>query len=374
MADERIIRGKDRIAQLQGLRGLAMIGIFLMHTQTFYSSEGFGEIGFIADAMGRGGVIVFFMLSGFLLTFKGKEIPNSTLRTRLKMCRTKFHKLWLLYVLTLIFAFFGYGRIPQTLVDWCYSIVSLPLCLTYMQDLIPHVGINISYNGPAWYISAMFIIWILAYTFPKSINEIKTWGVSKCLWAIMAIVTIQVIYKIGECHFPTHLIPINHPQVYMSWISYFSPFYNFGYFLMGCFIGRLSLLHNSQCLLWYSLGLIFPLAMFYIMGKTSYSAYSMPLITELFIGLLMLTIMIDKSILNKLLSLKPLVWFGNISASFFLIHGVVNYHLRYVEDIIAKPTLFFISFIISFVLSVLSEKYIMLKTDESVLQHIKKIA
>lgn len=85
---------------------------------------------------------------------------------------------------------------------------------------------------------------------------------------------------------------------------------------MGCFIGRLSLLHNSQCLLWYSLGLIFPLAMFYIMGKTSYSAYSMPLITELFIGLLMLTIMIDKSILNKLFSLKPLVWFGNISASF----------------------------------------------------------
>lgn len=35
MADERIIRGKDRIAQLQGLRGLAMLGIFLMHTQTF---------------------------------------------------------------------------------------------------------------------------------------------------------------------------------------------------------------------------------------------------------------------------------------------------------------------------------------------------
>lgn len=93
MADERIIRGRERIAQLQGLRGLAMLGIFLMHTQTFYSSEGFGEIGFIADAMGRGGVIVFFMLSGFLLTFKGKEIPESSLRTRLKVCRAKFHKL-----------------------------------------------------------------------------------------------------------------------------------------------------------------------------------------------------------------------------------------------------------------------------------------
>ena len=67
-----------------------------------------------------------------------------------------------------------------------------------------------------------------------------------------------------------------------------------------------------------------------------------------------------------------MVW--QYKCEFFLIHGVVNYHLRYVEDIVAKPTLFFISFIISFVLSVLSEKYIMLKTDESILQHIKKIS
>lgn len=59
---------QDRIPQLQGLRGLAMLGIFLMHTQSFWSYTGFGKWNFIADDLGSSGVIIFIMLSGFLLT------------------------------------------------------------------------------------------------------------------------------------------------------------------------------------------------------------------------------------------------------------------------------------------------------------------
>lgn len=367
------MRGGE-IVQLQGLRGLAMLGIFLMHTQTFWSPEGFGDIGDIADCMGRGGVIVFFMLSGFLLTYKKKEIPEMPPMVRLKASRMKFHKLRMLYVLTLVVAFFGYGRIPQSITDWCYSIISLPLCLTYTQDLIPHVGINISYNGPAWYISAMFIIWILVYTFPKSINRISGYTAKQCFRAILITIAIQVAYKIGEYRFPTHLIPINHSSIYMAWISYFSPFYNFGYFIMGCFIGRLAALHNARHSSWHTLALLPIMLMFYAMSETSYSAYSTPLITEMLVGLLLLIIMAERSVIRQVLSMKPLVWFGNLSASFFLIHGVVNYQLRYVEEIVNKPLLFFISFFISLGLSLLSERYLILKTDESILQHIKKIA
>lgn len=90
--------GKNKITQLQGLRGLAMIGIFLMHTQTFWSSEGFGNMGEEADNWGRIGVIAFFMLSGFLLTYKGKNIPILSPAERLNACWMKFNKLRLLYI------------------------------------------------------------------------------------------------------------------------------------------------------------------------------------------------------------------------------------------------------------------------------------
>lgn len=366
--------GKNKITQLQGLRGLAMIGIFLMHTQTFWSSEGFGNMGEEADNWGRIGVIAFFMLSGFLLTYKGKNIPILSPAERLNACWMKFNKLRLLYILTLVIAFFGYGRIPQSLVDWCYAIVSLPLCLTYTQDLIPHVGINISYNGPSWYISALFIIWIIVYTFPKNINIIRTLTVHQTMRAIILLILIQIVYKIGELFFPVHLIPINHSNIYMAWISYYSPFYNFGYFILGCFLGRLILLQAFSRFFPSILLLVGMVIMYAFWNGNVILNLFKPLLFEIFIGVLMLSIMSDRSILKYIISVKPLVRFGNVSASFFLIHGVVNYHLRYVEDIVAKPFLFFLSFFMSLGLSIISEKYLILKKDESILQRIKKIA
>lgn len=364
---------QDRIPQLQGLRGLAMLGIFLMHTQSFWSYTGFGKWNFIADDLGRSGVIIFIMLSGFLLTYKEKEIPILQLTDRLKVCRLKFHRLYLLYVLTLVIAFFGYGRIPQTPTDWFYAAISLPLCLTYTQDLIPHVGINISYNGPSWYISALFIIWLLIYTFPEKINTIRRLGSKQCLKAILVIVAVQLSYKCGEYYFPTHLIPINHPQIYMAWISYFNPFYNLSYFVLGCFIGRLALLQHRSFFPWVTLAFV---VMFVSLTLIDLFIPKLlkPLFFEIFISVLLLIIMYDNSILKTAITIPPLVRFGNISASFFLIHGVVNYHLRYAEDYITKPWLFFLSFVLSLVLSILSEKYLILKKHESILQHLKKIA
>ena len=366
--------GKNKITQLQGLRGLAMIGIFLMHTQTFWSSEGFGNMGEEADNWGRIGVIAFFMLSGFLLTYKGKNIPILSPAERLNACWMKFNKLRLLYILTLVIAFFGYGRIPQSLVDWCYAIVSLPLCLTYTQDLIPHVGINISYNGPSWYISALFIIWIIVYTFPKNINIIRTLTVHQTMRAIILLILIQIVYKIGELSFPVHLIPINHSNIYMAWISYYSPFYNFGYFILGCFLGRLILLQAFSRFFPSILLLVGMVIMYAFWNGNVILNLFKPLLFEIFIGVLMLSIMSDRSILKYIISVKPLVWFGNVSASFFFFFFVVNYHLRYVEDIVAKPFLFFLSFFMSLGLSIISEKYLILKKDESILQRIKKIA
>ena len=198
--------------------------------------------------------------------------------------------------------------------------------------------------------------------------------VHQTMRAIILLILIQIVYKIGELFFPVHLIPINHSNIYMAWISYYSPFYNFGYFILGCFLGRLILLQAFSRFFPSILLLVGMVIMYAFWNGNVILNLFKPLLFEIFIGVLMLSIMSDRSILKYIISVKPLVWFGNVSASFFLIHGVVNYHLRYVEDIVAKPFLFFLSFFMSLGLSIISEKYLILKKDESILQRIKKIA
>lgn len=368
--------GKDKILQLQGLRGLAILGIFVFHTKTFISEDSGVTNNFLIMQLGTIGVIIFFMLSGFLLIYKMKTIPRLTWKERINASWAKFHKLYLLYILTLIFAFFGKTIFPKNMADWFFTLISLPFNLTYTQDLIPLVRINISFNGPAWYISAMFIIWIIVYCFPTKINQIKNSNIKTCSICILAIIGIQIIYKIIEYSFPTNLIPINHSDIYMSWISYYSPFYNFGFFIMGCFIGRLAILNRGFSINWIYITFIIILILFstYIFFHNNYFKFAKSILFEILISILLLRIMSSKSLLGRLFSIKPLVWLGNISASFFLIHGVVNYNLRYIEGSIDKPQLFIVSLCVTIILSILSEKYLILKKDESILQRIRKIA
>lgn len=309
----------NNISQIQGLRGLAILGIFIFHTQTFLSEVIRNQYSFIIQQLGTIGVIIFFILSGFLLTYKNKIIPNLPWKNRITECRAKFHKLYFIYILTLFIAFLGKSNIPQNLSDWIYTIISLPFNLTYTQDLIPLTRINISFNGPAWYISAMFIIWIITYSFSTSINTINSFTPPKCLVGILVIIGIQSIYKILEFYFPIHLIPINHPDIYMSWISYFSPFYNFGFFILGCFIGRLALLQKAELTITIYKYLILILTLgllFFIYDKTHFEYYK-PILIEIFIGILLLIVISPNSYLGYIFSLKPLVWIGDLSSCIF---------------------------------------------------------
>ena len=77
------------------------------------------------NQLGTIGVIVFFMLSGFLLVYKEKQIPHLCLKDRWTECAGKFYKLRVLYVVTMVVAFIG--RFPQKFADWVYTVVSIPL-------------------------------------------------------------------------------------------------------------------------------------------------------------------------------------------------------------------------------------------------------
>lgn len=227
--------------------------------------------------------------------------------------------------------------------------------------MVPHTAINNSLNGPAWYISAMFVIWLIVYSIPNLTNSIQSKNAKQCSIIAVIVIILQCLYKGLEAIFPVGLIPINHPDLYMTWIGYFSPFWNLGFFYLGGIVGRLAKIQKSSDITQSVISVIVLIAMFLCFYKEWYNEYCKSILIEIMIGFLILCMMSNSSFLAKVLSVKPIVWFGNISACFFLIHGVVNYNLRYVEGYVQKPLLFFISFFISIVLSVVSNKYIMLK-------------
>ena len=73
------------------------------------------------------------------------------------------------------------------------------------------------------------------------------------------------------------------------------------------------------------------------------------------------------SIASKVFSSRVLVWFGNLTGYFFLIHGAINFSLRtfllpYISN--PYPWLFFVSFIISLTFSILTDRLYSLKRNE----------
>lgn len=84
------MENKQKILSIQALRGYAIIGVFLCHEHVF-------------DAGGPMGVSIFFILSGFLLTYK-QDYPNDSncFYENLIFAINKIKKLYPLHIATMI--------------------------------------------------------------------------------------------------------------------------------------------------------------------------------------------------------------------------------------------------------------------------------
>lgn len=89
-------------------------------------------------------------------------------------------------------------------------------------------------------------------------------------------------------------------------------------------------------------------------------------IVELIVCIGIISVESTETIGNRILSNRVMVWIGNISGYFFLIHGATNYALRSagIESYIPKPWLFFVSFAISLAFSILTDKLYCIKKNE----------
>ena len=223
----------SKINQVQGIRAFAIFGIFLSHTSAFLGEELLDSIptlNFIMGRLGATGVYCFFMLSGFLIGYKGKTIQQANnYRDAIRKSYNKIKSLYVLHVIMLIVAFFA--RIPQTVVQWIVTAISFPLNMTLTHDLIPWVGVIDSFNGPSWFLSAFLIIWFITYKWPQLVNNTLNAESFKIVKKAIIVILIQFLYLLLVSYIPFENIP--HGMAFVTWFTYTNPLLCYSEFLLG---------------------------------------------------------------------------------------------------------------------------------------------
>ena len=108
----------NRIKSIQGIRALAILMVFLSHTQTFISTD----LSFFLS-WGRKGVYIFILISGMLLAIGTPKAYRGTFYEGITLVFKKVKKLyWLHFIMWLFMLIFTWNKL--SLVIFCLTILS----------------------------------------------------------------------------------------------------------------------------------------------------------------------------------------------------------------------------------------------------------
>lgn len=350
---------QGKLEQIQGIRALAILSVFITHTAVWLTDD-IGWFGAIAGRIGAAGVVAFFMLSGFLTSYKNAVIPTYEKKEIIKIAWRKVSKMYGLYLITMLVAFLS--KFPSNSLDWTKAAISIGFDLTLTQAFIPFSWVINSFNGPAWFLSALFGIWIIVYTFPNFINRLNSLPTRRIIVVLIALLIIQWIWL----DFVEHIIlpqlsKVHYIENWYVWLVYNNPVFCFSEFCAGLLIGRFCLKKQFPVTIQNLIALVsLILVIVYFASLVMQVKHFIPwnVIIECIVSLGVIAVISPNSIGYKALSNRALVWIGNVSGYFFLIHGAINFAMRVtIADYIPKPWLFFVSLIISLLLSAVADVY-----------------
>ena len=326
---------KGKLNQIQALKGIAFLGVFLSHTGfTWFWS------------VGHWGVSVFLVLSGFMMTYSyyhKNRIKNTSLKDNILFAWKKIKNLYLLHIITmlamLIFSFIGIKS------DIRIVIPKILLNIFLMQEWFPLK--NASINGVSWYLSTAVFTYFL---FPIILKKLENIRDSKVILNyLMALLFIQVFICKAITFIPSNLAFFTGKffllQNISEWLIYFFPLTRCIDFIIGCLTGYMFICNGGEqtsiknayqymtlfviiilnciCVL-YELHIRNSVS--YVTGDMLWFTYS--IIFTLSSVSLIYFIMTKKSCIANILTKKVLLFLGNISSCAFLIHYVV---FRYIQ-------------------------------------------
>lgn len=222
---------KDRkcIDTLQALRCLAFLGVFLCHT----GLPGMGSLGV-------GGVSIFLVLSGFVMTYSyygGNRVTSISIGDNIKFAYNRIKKLYPLYALTTVFLalLFFVGRDTAPVGS---TLLRLGFNFLFVQEYTLH---NVSINGPAWF---MCVIVLFYFLFPWILKMMENnYSRRKAVMGIMIGLIMDLIIGLIGSTFDSMSYGVD-----LTWrFVYFFPLSRIWDTFIGCNLGYLYLNRKQEC-------------------------------------------------------------------------------------------------------------------------------
>lgn len=352
---------KERISSLEAIRIIAFFVIFSCHCGL--------------NHMGAFGVSIFFVLSGFTTIYShsnnnGGMNREFNLLYNIKRAIRRIKKLYPLHIITLVLIM---PFSVLTLLDennihsLCIYVVSFILNVLLMQSLVPNEAIYFSYNGVSWFLSTLFIIYII---FPFLLHK-KNHKTSIFMILILQLMISVLVDKLQGSGITLYIWSGN----LCKWATYISPFYRVGDFLLGCHIALLYMEKKSngkdksynllkysfiECITVFSV--ILSQVLFdkkiSLFGKESFRYSLLFLIPS---GLLIFLFANRNGVISQLLNKKIFAKYGKLTTYAYLIHPVVIRYSKVLfkhvlnNEMEGTYLLFVFSLIIIFILSLITD-------------------
>lgn len=180
-----------RVQQLDGLRVIMFIPIFLGHFQEIYGYT--NELEFLHLSSGLS-LQFFFLLSGIGLYLNCYEIrfPKKNIYEMLLFASNKIRKIYFVYIFSLLL----YIPILSSFDDVKVYVVKFLINITLLQGLFPSVSVSHGINGVAWFLSSLFIAYLLVPVFLRYMrrfsNNSMLIGVSLGLILLQSVVASEI--------------------------------------------------------------------------------------------------------------------------------------------------------------------------------------
>jgi peptidoglycan/LPS O-acetylase OafA/YrhL len=380
-----VIEKKIFFNGLNELRAFAALAVIWHHIELFKSGDhigslfGSGYFSYFISNIGENGVHLFFVLSGFLITFlllKEKEKHSTVLFKKFYLRR--IFRIWPLYYLIVIIGFILIPFLAHTFdiferVPFYYELISNPknyslnsalLYLLFLPNLAK-LYFRVPGCSQAWSVGVeeqFYILWpLLIYVFARK----------KIVWVFVLLLLIFIFSHVFIQPDSFHLLPKNSsftvmltPRIYL--ILKILPI---EYMTIGAVGGYLYAYHKdkvndfskSKYTYFLILGLIFVLLFFLITSKY----FQNIILSFLFLSLILITVDDDNSVVfrNKLMS-----YLGTISYGIYMYHPFVMFLVfpfvnTYLKDNIIGYNVFVYGLVVglTLIISHLSYKFIELR-------------
>ena len=314
-----------RINSLSGLRVLAMLTVFCSHLDYLAETPLQGFYSWIDN--GRFGVNFFLVLSGFVLALGYSEKLNARhVPQDVQFLKKRISKIYIPYLITLILAIplhiFRQGSLNAKLL-----ISRLIINIAMLQSVIPFAKYATSINDVSWFISTIFILYLLTPVILRLNNN-----TSRRHTLIQTVILLLAVLFSYLCfNMIIRWIEYIHFSDCGLSIIYRSPLIRLFPFLLGIVAQNIyRLLGNFQIKRGSSVELsgIAMFLLWWIMAKRTGLPTVATECTDMLVSMLVILIfaLSREGIVSALLSKEKMLHLGKVSLEFYLVHYlIINY-------------------------------------------------